>query len=71
MNNVLIKELPTETIIILLADAYNKNDQKLINVYSYALAFKINGIKGDNSFMSLMKEFGYKNKEDDLKLKKK
>ena len=71
MNNVLIKELPTETIIILLADAYKKNDQKLINVYSYALAFKINSIKSDNSFMSLMKEFGYKNKEEDLKLKKK
>ncbi len=56
-----LKSIPTESLIRILIDAYDRNDQALINVYAYELAYRIYKIEKEYSFAGILQELGYKN----------
>lgn len=72
MKNNMMESIPTHTLIKLLSNAYDSEDQNLINIYAYELARRSYGKSTKMSFFDLMKDFGYKDdKELVLKQNKK
>ena len=68
----MMESIPTHTLIKLLSNAYDSEDQNLINIYAYELARRSYGKSNKMSFFDLMKDFGYKDdKELVLKQNKK
>ena len=61
-------QLPSCELVKLLNEAYEQNDENLINIYSYALAHRMYLMSKNESFKDVLKDLGYSTQI--LKLKK-
>ena len=61
MTNNGLDKIPTIDLMRILIDAYDKEDQALVNIYSYELAYRLYALKKDSYFSEMLEELGYKN----------
>ena len=66
MTNNGLDKITTIDLMKILIDAYNKEDQALVNIYAYELAYRLYSIKNEFYFGEVLKEFGYKNNDQKL-----
>ena len=59
-----LKTTPTCVLINFLSEAYENEEQGLINIYAYELTTRIWVPNEEISFTDMLKEFGYKKIEE-------
>lgn len=59
-----LKTTPTCVLINFLSEAYENEEQGLVNIYAYELTTRIWVPNEEISFTDMLKEFGYKRIEE-------
>ena len=59
-----LKTIPTCVLINFLSEAYENEEQELVNIYAYELTTRIWVPNEEISFTDMLKEFGYKKIEE-------
>lgn len=59
-----LKTTPTCVLINFLSEAYENEEQGLVNIYAYELTTRIWVPNEEISFTDMLKEFGYKKIEE-------